>query len=163
MNVTMAISINCEIEVNIRIHAPALLSVCQNSYYEMIFIVDFISLFYRYHCRYVRLFYHDICSFYYSRSNTSEILQLYTCLHFSSYYKYTSTNMNFIVVLIKIPTMGRTTNWWLLSASLSSVQDTTEGVTMSEFDPKRMKQAWKRSKWWFSNNRMMHFPALILI
>ena len=35
MNITMAISINCEIEINITIHAPALLSFCQNSYYEL--------------------------------------------------------------------------------------------------------------------------------
>ena len=55
MNVTMAISTNCEIEINISIHIPALLSVCQNRY-EMIFIVKFISLFCGYHCRYVRLF-----------------------------------------------------------------------------------------------------------
>ena len=54
MNVTMAISINCEIEINISIHVPALLSACQNSY-EIIFIVNFISLFYRYHRGYVRL------------------------------------------------------------------------------------------------------------
>ena len=55
MCVTMAININCEIEINITIHVPALLSVCQNNY-EMIFIVNFISLFYRYHRGYVRLF-----------------------------------------------------------------------------------------------------------
>ena len=55
MNVTRAISINCEIELNINIHVPALQSLCQNSY-EMMFIVNFISLFYRYHRRYVRLF-----------------------------------------------------------------------------------------------------------
>ena len=55
MNVTMAISTNCEMEINISRRVPALLSVCQNSH-EMIFIVNSILLFYRYHRRYVRLF-----------------------------------------------------------------------------------------------------------
>ena len=54
MNVTMAISNNCEIEINISIHVPALLSVCQKSD-EMIFIVNFISLSYPYYLRYLRL------------------------------------------------------------------------------------------------------------
>ena len=80
MNVTMAISVNCEIEKNITIHVPALLSVCRNSYYKINFIAAFISLLYRYHRRYVRLFYHDICLYFYRRSNTSVILQLYACL-----------------------------------------------------------------------------------
>ena len=56
IDITIAINTNYEIEINNTIHAPTLLSVCQNSYYQMIFIVNFISLFYRYHRRYVRLF-----------------------------------------------------------------------------------------------------------
>ena len=86
MNVTMEININCEIEINIIIHAPTLLSVCQSTYYEMICIVSFISLFYHYHRRYVCLFYHDICSFFYSGNNISEILQLYAWLYLNAYY-----------------------------------------------------------------------------
>ena len=74
MNVTMAINIKCEIEINSVIHVPALLSMCQNSYYQMIFIATFISFLYRYHRRYVRLFYHDICFYFYRPSSTSEIL-----------------------------------------------------------------------------------------
>ena len=56
MDITIAINANCEIEINITIHAPTLLSVCQNSYYQMIFIANFMSLLYRYHGRYLRLF-----------------------------------------------------------------------------------------------------------
>ena len=111
MNNTMAISVNCEIEINITIHVPARQSVCRNNYDEMIIIATFISLFYRYHRRYVRLFYHDICSFFYSRSNTSVILQLYACLYLNAYYHCAHRNMDFIVVFIKIVTMRTTMNW----------------------------------------------------
>ena len=44
IHISVAINTNCEIEINITIHAPALLSMCQNSYYYIIFIVNFISL-----------------------------------------------------------------------------------------------------------------------
>ena len=56
MNVTMPINTNCEIEINVTIRAPTLFSVCQSSYYGMIFVVNFISLFGGYHRDYVRLF-----------------------------------------------------------------------------------------------------------
>ena len=56
MNLTTAINTNCEIEINIIIHTPALLSICQNSYYKVIFIAKLISLLCRFHRRYVRLF-----------------------------------------------------------------------------------------------------------
>ena len=105
MNLTTAINTNCEIEINITIHTPALLSICQHGYYQVIFIAKFISLLCRFHRRYVHLFYHDICSFFYSHSNTSEILQLYTCLHLNAYYNQIYTNINFMVVLIKILTI----------------------------------------------------------
>ena len=111
MNDTIAISINCEIEINITVHVAALLSVCRNNYYEMIIIATFITLFYRYHRRYVRLFYRDICSLFSSRSNTFVILQLYACLYLNAYYNCAHRNMDFIVVFIKIVTMRITTNW----------------------------------------------------
>ena len=82
----MAISINCEIEINITVHLAALLSVCQNSYYEMIFIATFISLLSPYHHRYVRLFYHDICLYFYTHSNISVIVHLYACVYLNAYY-----------------------------------------------------------------------------
>ena len=107
----MAISINCEIEINITVHVAALLSVCRNSYYKVNFIATFISLLYRYHRRYVRFFYHDICLYFYRRSNTSVILQLYACLYLNAYYNCAHRNMDFIVVFIKIVTMRITTNW----------------------------------------------------
>ena len=107
----MVISINCEIEINITVHVAALLSVCQNSYYEMSFIATFISLFYRFHRRYVRLFYHDICLYLYRHSNTFVILQLYACVYLNAYYNCAHRNMDFIVVFIKIVTMRITTNW----------------------------------------------------
>ena len=65
MHVTMAISINYEIEITMTIHAPALLSISENSCYQ---IVTFISLFCPFHCKHVPLFDHDIGSFFYSRS-----------------------------------------------------------------------------------------------
>ena len=111
MDITVAINSDCEIEINITIHVPALLSVCRNNYYEMILIVNFISLFYRCHRRYVRLFYHDICLYFYRRSNTSVILQLYACVYMNAYYNCTHRNMDYIVVFIKIVTMRITTNW----------------------------------------------------
>ena len=107
VDVTIAINTNREIEITIAIGAPTLLSMCQNSYYQ---IVTLISLFCPFRYKHVPLFYHDICSFFYSGSNTSEILQLYALFHFRSYYKYTSANMNFIVVLIKLFSMGTKTN-----------------------------------------------------
>ena len=103
MNITIAINTNREIGITIAIHVPAFLSIFQNSYYH---IVTLISLFCPCRCNHVRLFCHDICTFFYSRSKTSEILQLYPCLHLNAYYNQTYTNINFIVVLIKIHTMG---------------------------------------------------------
>ena len=105
MNVTMVIDINCEIVITITIHGLALLSIFQNSYYQ---IVTLISLFCLFHCKRVPHFFHEICPFFYCCSNTSEILELCSCLHFSSYYKYTYTNMKFIVVLIEIFARERT-------------------------------------------------------
>ena len=49
MNITIGISIHCEIEINIIIHVSALFSMCENSYCEMIFIANFISLLFRHH------------------------------------------------------------------------------------------------------------------
>ena len=56
IDIPVAINTNYEIEINITIHAPALLSMCQNSYYQMIFIANFISLLCRCHRGYVRRF-----------------------------------------------------------------------------------------------------------
>ena len=111
MNVTMAISVNGEIEINITIHVPALKSVCRNNYYEMTFIATLISLLYRYHRRYVRLFYHDICLYFYRHSNTSVILQLYACVYLNAYSNCAHRNMDFLVVFIKIVAIRITTNW----------------------------------------------------
>ena len=107
MNVTVTISIICEIEKNITIHAPALLSVCQSSYYEMIFIFILILLFLVCCCNYVGLFEYDICSCFYSRNNISEILQLYAWLHLNAYHNYTYTNIDFIVECIEMFAMER--------------------------------------------------------
>ena len=89
MDITIAVNTDREIDINITIHVPGLLSSCQNSYYQIIFIFTLILLFCVCCCKYVGLFEYDICSFFYSRRNTSKILQLCTYLHFSSYYKYT--------------------------------------------------------------------------
>ena len=105
MNVTMAININREIQITVTIFIHALVSVCRNTYYS---IVTLISLFCLFHCKRVPHFFHEICPFFYCCSNTSEIPELCSCLHFSSYYKYTSTNMKFIVVLIGIFARERT-------------------------------------------------------
>ena len=105
MNVTLAINTNSAIEITIAIGAPTLLSMCQNSYYQ---IVTLISLFCPFRWKHVRLFFHDICSFCYSRNNISEILQLYAWLHLNAFYNQTYMNINFIVVLIAILTMGTT-------------------------------------------------------
>ena len=105
MNVTMIININREIQITVTIFTLALVSVCRNTYYS---IITLISLFCLFRCNHVPRFFHQICPFFYSCSNTSEILELCSCLHFSSYYKYTSTNMKYIVVLIGIFTRERT-------------------------------------------------------
>ena len=80
-DITVTVNTDREIDINITTHAPALLSISQNSYYQ---IVALISLFYPFRCKHVPRFCHQICPFFYSRSNTSEILQLYAWLHFHS-------------------------------------------------------------------------------
>ena len=56
-------------------------------------------------------------------------------------------NMHFIIVLIKILTIGTTTGF-LIAIRPSWVGNTsTEGVTVSEFFSSRMKQASNRLKW----------------
>ena len=44
MDITVAINSDCEIEINITTCAPTLLTMCQNSYYQMNFIANFMSL-----------------------------------------------------------------------------------------------------------------------
>ena len=55
MYITVAINSDCEIEINITICAATLLNMCQNSYCQMNFIANFISLFCRCHCRYLHV------------------------------------------------------------------------------------------------------------
>ena len=106
IDITIDINTNYEIEINNIIHAPTLLSMCQNGYYQIIFFFTLILLFRVRYCNYVDLFEYDICSFFYSRNNISEILELYAWVHLNAYYNHTCTNIHFIVVLIKIPTKG---------------------------------------------------------
>ena len=56
IGINITINTNCEIEINITIHAPVLLTMCENSYYQIILIANFMPLFCRYHRGYVRLF-----------------------------------------------------------------------------------------------------------
>ena len=105
MNVTIAININREIQITVTIFTLALVNIYRNTYYS---IVTLISLFCLIRCKHVHRFFHEICPFFYSCSNTSEILELCSCFHFSSYYKYTFTNMKFMVVLIGIFARERT-------------------------------------------------------
>ena len=100
MDITIAVNTDREIDINITIRVLGLLSSCQNSYYQIIFIFTLILLFLVCCCNYVGLFEYDICSCFYSRNNISEILQLYAWLHLNAYYNYTCTNIHFIVVLI---------------------------------------------------------------
>ena len=81
MDITITVHTDGEIDINITIHAPALLSIFQNIYYQS---VTLISVFCPFHCKHVRLVYHDICWFFYSRSNTSEIQLSCACLHLRS-------------------------------------------------------------------------------
>ena len=74
MNITIAINADREIEITIGMHARAVLSISQNSYYQ---IVTFISLFCPFRYKHAPLFYRDICLYFYSRRNTFEIIQLY--------------------------------------------------------------------------------------
>ena len=55
MDITVAINSDCEIEINITICGPTLLNMCQNSYCQMNFIANFMSLLCRCHCRYLHL------------------------------------------------------------------------------------------------------------
>ena len=105
MDITITVNTDREIDINITIHAPALLSISQNSYYQS---VTLISLFCPFHCKHVRLVYHDICSFLYSRSNTSIVLQSYEYLYLNACYKYTYPSIHFIEVCIEIFAMKRT-------------------------------------------------------
>ena len=72
MDITMTINTDPKIEITIAIYAPALLSISESSCYQ---IVTLISVFCRFRWKHARLFYHDICSFFYSRSETSIVLQ----------------------------------------------------------------------------------------
>ena len=81
MDITITVNTDREIDINITIHAPTLLSISQNSHSQ---IVTFISLFCPFRYKHVRRFYHDICLYFYSRRNTSEIQLSCACLHFRS-------------------------------------------------------------------------------
>ena len=52
MDITIAVNTDGEIDINITIHAPVLLSISQNSYYQ---IVALISVFCRFRCKHARL------------------------------------------------------------------------------------------------------------
>ena len=58
MDITITVNTDREIDIDITIHAPALLSISQNSYYQ---IVTLTSIFCPFRCKHVRLAYHDIC------------------------------------------------------------------------------------------------------
>ena len=64
MDITITVNTDREIDINITIHAPALLNISQNSYYQS---VTFISLFCPFHCNHVRCFLHPIWSAFYNR------------------------------------------------------------------------------------------------
>ena len=81
MDKTITVNTDREIDINITIHAPALLSISQNSYCQ---IVILISLFYPFRYKQVPRFCHQICPFFYSCSNTSEIQPSYACLQLRS-------------------------------------------------------------------------------
>ena len=63
MDITITVNTDREIDINITIHAPALLSISQNGYCQ---IVTLISLFYPFRCQHVPRFCHQICPFFYS-------------------------------------------------------------------------------------------------
>ena len=81
MDIPITVNTDREIDIDITIHAPTQLSISQNSYCQ---IVTLISLFYPFRCKHVPRFCHQICPFFYSCSNTSEIQQSYACLQLRS-------------------------------------------------------------------------------